>query len=68
MDDDQLIEQLLARIACIFEDASAVLLLKHDTSLAERAAAARVAAHRAAAIVGAVVAIEALPGSALGGR
>ena len=42
MDDDQLIEQLLVRIVCIFEDTSAVLLLKDDTPLADRVATARV--------------------------
>ncbi len=68
MDDDQLIEQLLVRIACIFEDASALLLLKQDTSLADRVSTARVAADRAAAIAGAAVTVEALSDSAIDGR
>lgn len=67
MDDDELIEQLLVRIACIFEDASALLLLKHETSLAERVATARVAVDRAAAIAGAAVTIQAMSGSGLDG-
>lgn len=68
MDDDQLIEQLLVRIACIFEDTSAVLLLKHETSLTDRVATARVAVDQAAAIAGAAVTIEAYSGLSIDRR
>ena len=50
MNDAELIEQLLVRIACLFEDTSAVLLHQHNATLADRVGAAQVAVDRASAM------------------